>query len=344
MKTVSGVEEIKNGDDIDVNHFIFINPAPKNHSKADSSGDVGSTCRPRKNIVFIKTAKTGGSTMASVIYRYGLKHDLVAAVDPYQHALIEEDETSEHYVIQKYNCSDFPGYNIMASHIFYNRPAMEEIVPNAKYVTILRSPFTHLKSAFYFSGKNERYPNAIDPFEEFVTDRYNKFIQNGSSVYNGIQEYFPRFRLTLSSDKSEILSEIQHLDKELDLVLFTEYYDESLLLLKKFMCWNFEDILYHRMKVHQEYQAPITQREIDMLAELSAIDIQFYKYFNNTFWEKVRNYDGDFTADLAKFRSLLEDVSSECQYGNESSYCELMHIDANRLSIKSLKNSVKWIC
>ncbi|XP_077991546.1 galactosylceramide sulfotransferase-like [Glandiceps talaboti] len=301
-----------------------------------------STCIPQNKVVFIKTAKTGGSTMSTIIYRYGLKHDLVAAVDPGRDSLISEDESGKHYIIETYNCSDFPGYNIMASHIFYNRPAMEEIVENAKYVTIIRSPHARLKSSFYFSGKDKLFPNTSNPLQEYLQQRYDSFKEGKA---RDLKAYVPRFRLPLSIDPANMMPELERLDSELDLVMLTEYYDESLILLKKLMCWEFEDIVYAvSMKAHTIYQPPITPKMADMITELSLRDIQFYNYFNETFWKKVNNYDGDFSADLETFRTLKEDISSRCSYGNESDYCELLHIDANRMSAKSLRNNYKWIC
>ncbi|XP_077991570.1 galactosylceramide sulfotransferase-like [Glandiceps talaboti] len=283
--------------------------------------------------------------MSTIIYRYGLKHDLVAAVDPEHQALIEEDESGKHYIVETYNCSDFPGYNIMASHIFYNRPAMEEIVQNAKYVTVIRSPYSRLKSAIYFSGQDKLFPKASNPFQEYLQQQYDKFNSRGDKIVHDLKAYIPRFRLSLSIDPANMMPELERLDSELDLVMLTEYYDESLILLKKLMCWEFEDIVYAvSMKAHTIYQPPITPKMADMITEMSLRDIQFYNFFNETFWKKVNNYDGDFSSDLETFLNLKEDIRTRCRYGNESDYCKLLNIDANRMSKISSKNSRKWNC
>ncbi|XP_077982502.1 galactosylceramide sulfotransferase-like [Glandiceps talaboti] len=281
--------------------------------------------------------------MSSIIYRYGLKHDLIAAVDPYLSALISEDETSKHYIIKEYNCSDFPGYNIMASHIDYNRPAMEEIVRSrdAKYVTIARSPYARLKSAFYFSGRDKGFPNSSNPLKEYIKLRYDQFIQKG---LNGLKLYLRRFRLQGSKDITLLPPELRRLDKELDLVMLTEYYDESLVLLRKLMCWEFEDLVYIPMKVHHVYQPPITTDMADMISKFGTHDIMFYEYFNNTFWEKVRNYDGDFSADLEKFQTLRNNVRRLCVYGNESSFCELLHSESHKMSVNIARKNEIWNC
>ncbi|XP_077991637.1 galactosylceramide sulfotransferase-like [Glandiceps talaboti] len=327
-----------------INQFIVNDEEKVDIGYTDGNKSFMSTCQVQNNIVFIKTAKTGGSTMSTIIYRYGLKHDLVAAVDPGRNSLIQEDDTGKHYIIEEYHCNGFPGYNIMASHIFYNRPAMEEVVKHAKYVTIIRSPYTRLKSSFYFSGKDKFYANALNPLEDYLIEKYDTFILHNSNPNTGFKAYVTRFRLLSSGNPTTLSSEIQQLDKELDLVMLTEYYDESLILLKKLMCWDFDDIVYVRMKAHSTYQPPITPRMAEMIKEMSSLDIEFYGYFNNTFWEKVRNYDGDFAADLAKFRSLQKEVNARCENDTDSDYCELLHTDANRMSAKVAKSDSKWIC
>ncbi|XP_077995014.1 galactose-3-O-sulfotransferase 3-like [Glandiceps talaboti] len=251
-----------------------------------------------------------------------------------------EDETSKHYVVKEYNCSDFPGYNIMASHLYYNRPAMEEIVQNGKYITIIRSPFARFKSGFYFKRRDTLLPNSSNLFEEHVKRRYDRFLRKGESL----KIYLPRFRLLESEDETLLASELQRLDKELDLVMLTEYYDESLVLLRKLMCWQFEDIVYFPMKVHGVYQPPITTDIANMVQEFSADDVKFYEYFNDTFWDKVKNYDGDFSADLTKFRKIQDNVRRRCCNDKESPPCNLLHVDAYQMSLKIEERNEVYIC
>ena len=52
---------------------------------------------------------------------------------------------------------------------------------------------------------------------------------------------------------------IQELAEYLDLVLITEYMDESLVLLQRMLCWQLSDVAYIKKRVRQNY-ASITDK------------------------------------------------------------------------------------
>ncbi|XP_070546082.1 galactosylceramide sulfotransferase-like [Ptychodera flava] len=137
---------------------------------------------------------------------------------------------------------------------------------------------------------------------------------------------------------------LQRLNGELDLVMLLEYFDESLVLLKKTMCWNFEDIIYHSCKVHTKYQPPITNQMRDIITELSPTDIRLYNFFNDTFWRRVANYDGDFEADLAKLRSVQNAANVNCQKDQEGEFCHELQSDVADLNNMVYEEQLKWLC
>ncbi|XP_071478911.1 galactosylceramide sulfotransferase-like [Diadema antillarum] len=104
---------------------------------------------------------------------------------------------------------------------------------------------------------------------------------------------------------------IQMLDGVLDLVLITEYLDESLLLLKKIMSWNFEDILYLRANQRSDSFGPNSEQQIK-IQRWNMADTLLYKHYNLTLWKKIAKYDGDFEADLKHFRCMLQEYHVIC--------------------------------
>ena len=45
-------------------------------------------------------------------------------------------------------------------------------------------------------------------------------------------------------NKTEVMKYIKELDKQFDLVLIAEYFDESLILLDELLCWPYKDLTY----------------------------------------------------------------------------------------------------
>ncbi|XP_077991588.1 galactosylceramide sulfotransferase-like [Glandiceps talaboti] len=268
-----------------------------------------SSCQPVINFAYTKTYKTGSSTLATILYRYGIKHYLVAVLAPNPDYIITLNPTTNSLNIHRYNCTDFPGYNYIAYHLQYNRPALENVVLDAKYFTNFRSPQTRLGSHFYFFKVYERFPNSSNPFLDYLKEYEAKYDESG--VYSEeMNSQFFRFGLSGYDNESTIDIKLRKLDKELDLVMLTEYYDESLVLLKKLMCWEFEDIVYQPMKVHKSEQPPITHEMMNIIRKVSAPEFKLYDYFNRTFWDKVKNYDCNFASDVAEFRSVQENLST----------------------------------
>lgn len=64
------------------------------------------------------------------------------------------------------------------------------------------------------------------------------------------------------SDEEEIEEFIKMTEKEFDLVLIAEYFDESLVLMKRMLCWDFEDIIYVKHKIRNPiYKNNITEKQ-----------------------------------------------------------------------------------
>ncbi|XP_077991595.1 galactosylceramide sulfotransferase-like [Glandiceps talaboti] len=309
------------------------------------------SCRPVRNFVFLKTMKTGGSTVASILYRYGLRNGLIAAINPTGTAAILPDKSDIEpgLKILRYNCTDFPGYNFMASHVHYNRLAMDEIIPNAKYFAILRSPYEQRRSQFYYSDADMDYPNISNPFAAYLRDIEDSHILNGKLIRvmrNGTSQFHTLgFLPKYHTNKTAVNLALQLLDNELDLIMLLEYFDESLVLLRKLMCWNFEDIIYSPCKVHYENQAPITPKMKESLARLNPGDVQLYEHFNATFWEKIKNYDGDFDEDLRRFQYVQGKITTQCaNTRSNKGRCRYLQSDTHLIRAVVSSTQSQWIC
>ncbi|XP_006818560.1 galactosylceramide sulfotransferase-like [Saccoglossus kowalevskii] len=255
-------------------------------------------CRSQSRFIFIKTMKTGGSTTANILMRYGLYNDLYAAS----------------YNIKYLYCSNFTGFDFMALHLRYNRTWMNNIIPDARYLTILRSPFSQLPSSFYYFKFAKPLLNYTDPFRQYIEhlDSYHDFTDVHHQHRNG-QMWFlnPEFEDEDQDNVTIIQHAIRRIDKEMDFVIILDHFDESLVILKQIMCWKDEDIIYHISKKSRKRNTITTSMKIN-IRKWSLADTLLFEHFNRSLWDKVNNYDGDFNSDLKRFRSKNAKVSFEC--------------------------------
>lgn len=272
-------------------------------------------CDPILQIVFVKTYKTASTTTAAIFERYGYYRQLTFAVGK-SHVLSFQSSFSHRNVMNFPKMEGKP-YNILCNHARYNRKEMELVVPNATYVTILRKPEDQLESAFgYFEmykamglpKKNALHTFMEDPIRYYKGHNFYKWqlSRNGQLFGLGFDHRY---------DDSEMMiqEKVQEIDKDFDLVLITEYYDESLLLLKKLLCWDFEDILYIPTGIRSTSHRFMKDGAlIEKLRRWNHGDTLLYEHFNKTLWRKISEYGSSFYADLEYFRQLNQAVFEEC--------------------------------
>lgn len=210
--------------------------------------------------------------------------------------------------------------NILCSHARFNKQPMNWLFPKAtsKYLTILRNPVDNFESVFNFAhlGKLFGLGDRMDSLEKFLA----KEIPFNSS--RNIMTYLARnpmmFDLGLSLEYFQNLSAvneyIQFLDREFDLVMITDYFDESLVLMKRLLCWEIDDIVYVKLneRLDKEKARGLSESVQENIKRWNKADVLLFDHFNKTFWRKVKNEGPSFYEDLAVFRQRKDDVRRLC--------------------------------
>lgn len=225
------------------------------------------------------------------------------------------------------------GFDILVNHARLNRPEMDKVVKKAFYLTIMRDPVSHFESAFsYFNiDTNPKFLRDKAKVQTNETEAIAIFLTNPKYFFQKLHYYHCRDYLwngqswdlglnrTLFENLDYVEGAVRRLSNELDLVLIKEYIDESLILLKKEICLDYQDILYfsHMVRSGDRIQKlrPDLQRKI---IEFNKADMMLYEQFNRTFWAKVRDYGPTFAKDLSYFKELNHKVGSECKYAGHS--------------------------
>ncbi|XP_072016903.1 galactosylceramide sulfotransferase-like [Amphiura filiformis] len=208
-------------------------PPPRQDSKNRTFGhhNHSNQCKPRDQLVFIKTHKTGSTTLQNIITKI---------LPPLRVSHGDYDKYANQF-------------DMSTIHFKYNRTFFNTVMKNdTKYISVLRDPVKQFESAFVFFGHGK----------------------NGN------------------------------LSREFDLMLITEYFDESLLLLRKLMCWSFDDILYIKQnaRTNASHSQPLSQLVKDKIRQWNVADTDLYEYFNQTLWKKIAAYEPSFHRDLQYFK------------------------------------------
>ena len=112
-------------------------------------------------------------------------------------------------------------------------------------------------------------------------------------------------------NKNAVERYIKYIEEEYDLVLMNEYYDESLILMKNVLCWDFEDILYLKQRVRKA-RAPLNDETKANILSLNQADLGLYNHFNETLWRKISKVGPTFQEDLQIFREMKKTMQKAC--------------------------------
>lgn len=295
-------------------------------SLRENSSAPSSKCQPVHNIAFVKTHKAGSSTIANILQRYGITHDLTFALPNKIHHTYGYNYISKPGdILTKEKVIPLPRgqeYNILFNHAIYNRTAFQEIMPkNTSYITILREPFQQFVSAFeyyhvdrIFASRNSDILNETNPISAYLADpmKFERGVGLFSYIKNKQAEDLGMSREEFFRDE-KLKAYIAQMDVDFSLVMIMEYFDESLLLLKRQLCWETKDILYipKNKNRHKPYRN-FTSQDYTRHKKISHLDYSLYSHYSAIFRNKLNDLGEDFSQELVNFKQLLGQVKSSC--------------------------------
>ncbi|XP_078391842.1 galactose-3-O-sulfotransferase 3 [Cetorhinus maximus] len=250
--------------------------------------------RKQTAVVFLKTHKTAGSTVQNILFRFAERHDLTVAlpggVCSYQnHQFCYPRPFSRLFVHPLTRPS-----RIVASHL---RPGLSElrslVPPDATFVTIVREPASMFESLFSYYGQHSV------SFRNAPNRSIGAFLSRPTAYYRPGERFamFARNSLLFDlggdpnrdpGDRAYLRDFILGLESVFSLVMVAEHFDESLVLLRRLLAWDLEDVTYVRLNARSEAsRARLTGDLPDQARQWNWLDAQLYQHFNATLWAKL---------------------------------------------------------
>lgn len=309
-------------------------------------------CTSKKNIAFLKTHKTGSSTVTNILNRYGESRGLNFVLPKVGQNRLD---WPWYFQMDSFHPLNGTAPNILCNHARYNRKVMDVVMPNDTiYITILRDPVTQFESTFSYMTLDKilGMGNSSDPLEKFFIDpqsvlvnyvltqdlRINsdrlKLIRNGMFYDLGLESKD-------FDNKDRIREAIEHLDREFDFVMMQEYFDESLVLLKRLLCLELDDLVYFNLNERNtKFRRNITNKLKKKIHRWSYADVQLYNHFNRTFWKVLKSMGSDFWEEVKILRYKNKIMSDIClRKGNYTK----TSTDAADVKLLKLKRDVPLI-
>lgn len=278
---------------------------------AAATGVKQRNCRPIPPIMFLKTHKTGGSTVANIL------HQMVDCRR--MRVMLPQDN-----IFLGWPWS-FPGrdnalkmgpaahqFDAIMNHAVLNASlAQEYLKPHPFFVTVVREPVEQV-----ISSKNYFHQEASWDFflhrSAVDTDLSTLFHRNPQALDLGWYD-FVGGSTDFDTNQSKIDEWITTLDNYFNSSIITEYMDEGLVLLSHQLQVDLEEMTYVKMKDNTKNKVLPSESQRRQIAALNAVDSALYAHWNRSFWQKWTSGNmSQLHSDLVKLRRLNEELSDAC--------------------------------
>ena len=304
------------------------------------NNSIGQTmCKPVTKFGYLKTHKCGSTTIQNILLRYVVKHGLNVVLP----------ENGEKYVsVLEIICVNFkflhdflqgpfvdlspdpklwrrrpilrPGqnYSVFCLHTMWDHDHVKELIGDqgrgAKYFSIVRDPVDVFISKWDYYGFSKAFKMDLETFATNKSISFREKKKNKKEVKLGmmLDDFFglPEGNLY---NKSAVVAKIAQIDADFDLIMVMERFDESLVLLRELLCWDWGDMTYFKKNSWQDTRrSALSQEGRARLKEWLWGDYLLYDHFKKRFDETIRKYNDNMEWDLEKLRTLNLNIESQC--------------------------------
>ncbi|XP_065218027.1 galactose-3-O-sulfotransferase 3-like isoform X1 [Planococcus citri] len=265
----------------------------------------------RTNVYFVKTHKTGSTTVKNVILRFAFRNSLDVMDIIYNTYNLPFSDSSMHPHAKTPNNK----YHIMAQHVRYDPALKSYQYPNTSMVTILRHPATQFQSKYEFLVLNKTTGMNLQQF--LNAPEKPDLSKGGGAVYRGYNQLSVDLGFDVSQSKNEtaIAEFIQTIDREFDLVMIMEHMEASMILLANLMGWPLEYVAFLKLNSRNSQSDPykLTLRDEITIMDLNQVDTLLYNHFNDKFQKCVRQYGEQKMLDqIQQLKIINEKFAQRC--------------------------------
>lgn len=287
-------------------------------------------CAKKTNVAFLKVHKAGSTTIMNIFIRFALSNDLNLVLPR------RSNGSGFNYLgygktLNRSNIIPLPGnetYNILCNHVVYNKEAFDSVMPrDSVYVAILREPKSHFISAASYYGfipvLKKAFPELKNASAGTLLDKFLRKVSTsgsdsgrGLSYVNNRQAFDFGIPTSLFRNKFAINKYIEKLDQEFPLVMIMEHFEESLVLMKRYLCWDLQEILYVPLNINKGKKKNPVQLPAEsekFLHYFDYADFQLYDHFVKRFEDQMAMEGPGFQEEVSKFREIKAQVTEFCQ-------------------------------
>ena len=178
-----------------------------------------------------------------------------------------------------------------------------------QYITVVRDPvhrvlshYNQLQQQDWFTYKNQIRSMSLERFiESYPVDALrNLQVKMLAGIFNSKPGDMTPYQYT-ESDSDLLETAKKNLD-DYYLVVFTERFDESVLLMKRKLGWRNSYYVRSNVTRVRKRKKDLDRATVELLRQHNSLDIQLYEYALKKFGEEVEDLDEPFQKEVEAFR------------------------------------------
>ncbi|XP_075993754.1 galactose-3-O-sulfotransferase 2 [Genypterus blacodes] len=291
------------------------------HTVHTDTGARG-TCQPKSHIMFLKTHKTASSTILNILYRYGESRNLTFALPVNGEKQLFYPHFFASHFVEGVGSRSVKEFHIMCNHMRFRKHEVAKVMPeDTFYFSILRNPVEMMESIFvYYHSTIQAFRplHSLDEFLDKGLQVYNSSVRNNHYAHNILAFDFG-FDNNVATDTAYLEARvdlaIRFTERDFHLILISDYFDESMILLKHALCWSLDDVVSFTLnKRSAQSRHPPLPSTADKIKRWNALDYRLYQHFNTTFWHKVDHLVGQerMRREVSELRELRSRLAQTC--------------------------------
>ncbi|XP_076436994.1 uncharacterized protein LOC143276391 [Babylonia areolata] len=272
------------------------------------------------HLFFLKVHKAASTTVLNVIYRFALTRHLLVLLPRKGNVFSEYSK--------KWRPKTLPlppgagHFDVLCNHlVFEEKSVRRSLHKDAFFVGIVREPFDQFLSAFkYYRDEHKKvYLNRIQgKWPAYV----HSYLENPWFWEIGHRRSYTNNRMSVDfgmkpralHDAVYVKSYISYLNSTFHLVMVSNRFDESLILLRRLLGWKIQDVIYIRNNVFGSKRKiqNFTDLERQAHRKFNLADYELYEHFSRVLDDKIRAAGDNFQAEVKAFSVVLNSVQEYC--------------------------------
>lgn len=197
---------------------------------------------------------------------------------------------------------------------------------NTFYFSILRNPVSMMESLFTYYKVIPAF-HKFKTLQDFLLDNGRSYVatQPGNHYAQNILTFDFGFNNLAPASDAELderaVAIISTMESELHLILISEYFDESVVLLRHALCWTLEDVMSFRLNSRSDNsRKPLSVEMTEQVTKWNALDWRLYQHFNASFWRRIDTLLGraKLQEEVELLRAKRAELEQTCLLGGKA--------------------------